>query len=110
MTFDELKQHGKEIKAELSSLQYNTQPLIQLPETELKYEWSVDKDSSGIKELEQEIEVEGQFELKAKYNHQKNVTKIKSESAEEKESEQTLPGLVILKLLTKSGTLSAILE
>lgn len=51
-----------------------------------------------------------QCEFKGKYNHQKNETKIKSESAEEKESEQTLPCLVILKLLTKSGTLSAILD
>ncbi len=49
--FKKLKQEGKEIKVEVGTIQYNNQSIIELPETELKYEWSIDKDGT-IKELE----------------------------------------------------------
>jgi len=103
-----VKQEGREIKAELESLQYNIQPIIELPKTDLKFEWSVDKDTQQIKKLKQNIEVRNQFEIKAKYNLQKNETEIKIERGRGKErelSKQALPGLVIIKLTTKSGAL-----
>lgn len=74
-------------------------------EAELKYEWSLNKDET-IKKLEQKIEVEDRFKIKAKYNHQKDETRIKIKYKEdEKKIEYTLPGLVIIKLTTKSGNL-----
>ncbi len=107
LTFNKLKQEGKEIKAELGTIRYDNQPVIKFPETELKYEWSLNKDQT-TKELEQKMEVEDKFEIKAKYNHEKDETKIKIEIGEGKnkqETEQTLSGLVIIKLTTKSGNL-----
>ena len=108
LSFEKVKQEGREIKAELESLQYNIQPIIELPKTDLKFEWSVDKDTQQIKKLKQNIEVRNQFEIKAKYNLQKNETEIKIERGRGKErelSKQALPGLVIIKLTTKSGAL-----
>ncbi len=63
--FKKLKQEGKEIKAGFGTIQYDNQPIIELPETEIKYEWSLQKDGT-IKELEQKVEAEDQFEIKAK--------------------------------------------
>ena len=103
--FEKIKQEGKEIKSELKSIQYNDSEIIEFPKTKLKYEWSLDKKTNQIKELEQKIEVEDQFEIKAKYNHQKDETKIKIKRENEEEIKQTVPGLVIIKLITKSGVL-----
>ncbi|TSC96976.1 MAG: hypothetical protein Athens071426_541 [Parcubacteria group bacterium Athens0714_26] len=103
--FGKLNQEGKEIKAELKSVQYNNNLAIELPKTELKYEWSVDKNSGEIKQLEQKIEVKDVFEMKAKYKREKNETEIKVKKNGEKETKQTLLGLVIIKLTTKLGVL-----
>ncbi len=99
-----IKQEGKEIRAELKSIQYNDSSRIEFPETALKYEWSVERDQI-IKELEQKIEAEGQFDIKAKYNHQEDETRIKIENKYDEKIEQTLPWLVTIKLITKSGKL-----
>lgn len=104
--FEKLKKEEKEIKVELKSIQYNNEPIVKFPETELKYEWSRDKNINQIKELEQKIEVEDQFEIKAKYYHKKNHTKIEIEQENGEETKGVLPGLVIVKLITKSGYLS----
>ncbi|MBI5077949.1 MAG: hypothetical protein HZB11_01095 [Candidatus Yonathbacteria bacterium] len=105
LVFSKLKQEGKEIKAELKSIQYNNNPAIELPETDSKYEWSVDKNTGEIKELEQKLDVKDMFEVKAKYGHEKNETEIKIKKNGEEETKQTLPRLVIIKLTTKSGVL-----
>lgn len=97
---------GKETKAELRSVQYNSALPIEFTKTELKYEWSVDKRTGEIKELEQKIESKDTFEIKAKYNREKNETKIEVKLQNQQEQEQTLPGLVVVKLITKSGVLS----
>ncbi len=104
LTFKKLKHHGKQIKAELESLRYDEQPIIELPKTELKYEWSSNKKDQAIKELNQRIKVKDIFKIKAKYNHKKDETKIEIKTPEAKEK-QTLLGLVIIKLTTQSGTL-----
>jgi len=75
----------------------------------LKYEWSLNKQSQEIKELNQRIKVKDQFDIKAKYNHKKYQTKIRIEigSGKEKEKlEETVSGLVIVKLTTKIGSLN----
>lgn len=105
LIFNKLRQGRKEIKAELKSIQYNSEPIIELPKTELKYEWSLDKDGL-IKELNQRIKVENQFDIKAKYNHQKNETEIKIKLPNQEEQKQIFSGVKIVKLITKSGVLS----
>ncbi len=102
--FEKEKQRGREIKAELAEIQYNNET-IELPKTEIKYEWSLDSKTSQIKELEQNIKVKSQFKIEAKYNHKKDETKIKIKEENKKETEQTLSGLVIVKLITKLGIL-----
>ena len=67
-----------------------------------------DRKTNQIRELEQEIDSEGQFEIKAKYNLEKNQTKTKTEVSEKEESEKTFPGLVIIKLVTAAGKLNLI--
>mgnify|MGYP001562903960 CR=1 FL=1 len=101
--FEKIKQNGKETKVELESLQYNEGPIIET-EAELKYEWSLNKDGT-IKELEQRIKTEDQFDIKAKYNHQKDETEIKIKLPGQKEQRQIFSGIKIIKLITKSGVL-----
>lgn len=101
--FDKLKQEGKQIKAELDAIQYNGEPIIE-SKVELKYEWSLNKDGT-VKELEQRIKAEDQFDVKAKYNHQKDETEIKIKEKDNEEIKRTLSGLAIIKLITKSGIL-----
>lgn len=84
--FRKLRQGGGEIKAELEDLIYNNS-FIYSPDAHLKYEFSLDR-NGGIKELEQEVRVKGQFRVKAKYSSRKNET------------------LVIIRLLTYKGSLS----
>ena len=102
--FEKIKKEGKEIKAELEAIQYNNEPIIELPEVELKYEWSLNKDGI-IKESEQKIKTKDQFDIKAKYNHEKNETKIKIKLQNQEEQKQTLSGIKIIKLITRSGVL-----
>ncbi len=104
LIFSKLKQEGKEIKTELKSIRYNNLPLIEFPKTEIKYEWSNDKKTGEIKNLEQKISVKDQFDIQAKYNHEKDETKIKIK-IQNKIEEQILPGLIIIKLIIKSGSL-----
>src|SRR3989344_1417635 len=102
--FDKIKQEGKEIKAELEAIQYNNEPIIKT-EAEFKYEWSLDKNGI-VKELEQRIKVEDNFDIKAEYNHQRNEIEIKIKQKNKEEIKQIFPGLIIVKLITKSGVLS----
>jgi parallel beta-helix repeat protein len=105
LIFEKLKQEGKQIKAELKSIQYNDSEVIDFPKTELNYEWSLCKKTNQIKELEQRIKVKDNFEIKAKYNHQKDETTIKIKEGNKWELERTLPSLVIVKLVTQLGAL-----
>ena len=90
--FSKFKQEGKEIKAELKNLQYNDALSAELPKTELKYEWSIDKKTGEINELEQEIDTEYRFSAKAKYNRQKNETEVKIKKSIGKNEEETIAG------------------
>ena len=99
------KQEGKEIKAELTLIQYNNNPVIELPKTEFGYEWSTDENTGEMKELEQKLDVKDAFEIEAKYSREKNETEVKMKKDGEEETKQTLLGLVIIKLTTKAGVL-----
>lgn len=105
ITLDELKQNGKEIKAVIKSIQYNNESIIEFPKVELNYEWSLNKQTGQIKELEQKIKVKDDFEVHAKYNQKKNETSVGVNKKDEKKIEKTIPGVAIIKLITKSGSL-----
>jgi hypothetical protein len=94
--FGALKQSGKEIKAELKSVQYDGGAIINAVAT-LNYQWSLNKDDS-IKELEQKIDI-GKEKIQAKYNYNKNETKIRDKP------NIAMSGLIIIKLTIKSGSL-----
>ena len=113
LIFSKLKNEGKEIKVVLKSIQYNNAPIIKLSETELKYEWSVDK-SGNLKELEQKTTV-GTLKIEAHYDAKKNTTKIKkkikgnndnNEDDDTSGVKETFTGLRILKLMTDKGNLT----
>ncbi len=99
--FDELKQSGKEIKARLTEIQYDGGTIIKKSAI-LNYQWSLNKDGT-IKELEQKIDI-GKEKIQVKYNFNKNETNIKNGQ------DVILPGIIIVKLTTKSGILSLTYE
>ena len=107
--FKKLKTEGKEIKAEIQSLRYNGVLAPAIPENKLQYEWSLEK-NSDLKELNQRIEVEDIFDVRARYDGKKNQTIIntkieerKKEDEDEKETKQTVQGLTLLILTTNLG-------
>lgn len=103
--FEKVNQKIKEIKVELKAIQYNDESAVEFSKSEIKYEWSLNKDGT-IKELGQKIEVKNQFKIQAKYNHQKNETEIKIKIGNQKsEKKQILSGMAIIKLITKLGVL-----
>ncbi len=104
LSLGEVKHHGRQIKAELESLQYDNNPAVEVPKTELKYEWSSDRKTGEIRNLNQWIKVKGKFEINAEYNYRKDETKIEIKTLEGKER-RTVPGIAAVKLTTKSGTL-----
>jgi hypothetical protein len=81
----------------LESLQYNSDPVIILSKTILGYLWFPDKKPLFIF---QGINVKNQFSVGALYNSIKNQTTIVTNK-----QKQTLSGLKIIKLITKSGLL-----
>ncbi|MBU4338891.1 right-handed parallel beta-helix repeat-containing protein [Patescibacteria group bacterium] len=104
--FGKIKTEGHEIKADIYGLQYGGNQAIMLPKTELKYEWSLDKNNL-IKELEQKIEVKNLFEIQAKYSGKKNITSIDIEEKNKKEKDlekkQKFEGIKIIKIITEKG-------
>ncbi|MBI2459852.1 MAG: right-handed parallel beta-helix repeat-containing protein [Parcubacteria group bacterium] len=105
VVFDKLKTQGKEIKAEIKALRYDSISMSVIPENKLQYEWSLEKDGS-IKELNQRIEIEKIFDVRARYNVKKNETMIDvkiEDDKDEKKTKQIYPGTTILTLTTRSG-------
>ncbi len=96
--FSKLKQEKHEIKLEISELRYNNLPIGEIPKTELKYEWSVDK-TDKVKELEEKVTV-GKLKTEGHYDTKKNVTKIKidNDDGNKKKNQEVLPGIVIINL------------
>ncbi|HAZ03916.1 MAG TPA: hypothetical protein DCY97_17355 [Marinilabiliales bacterium] len=109
LVFKKLQQAGNQIKAELQSLQYNDEQVIEPPKTTLNFEWALDPKTKQIRELHQKVDVKDQFTIQAKYGITKNETDIKIEKGKGKNKEKesfTLPGLVLVKLITEAGELN----
>jgi len=90
------------VNAVLESLQYDNNPIVKLPKTTLNYFWLLDK---KINRLFQKLNVKNQFLVKAAYNQKKDETKIEIKKKDKKKEKQALRGMVIIKLITKSGVL-----
>lgn len=104
LSFKKLKQAGKEIKAEIKSIQYGTSTPVVLSDTDMEIEYALTK-QGGIKELEQELSVKNRFTVEAKYEGKKNVTTIKIKQKGREQTKQMLAGLHIIQLLTDNGTI-----
>ncbi len=97
LVFDKLNQNGKEIKARLALIQYDDKPTVDVPAS-MNYEWSLNKDGA-ILELMQKLEID-KSKVHAKYNSNKNETEIKDGQ------NKIMPGMAVIKLITKLGSLS----
>lgn len=104
LTFKKLNKHGNEIKAKLKSIQYDSALPIRLRDTELKYEWSLNKKDGTIKELEQRIESGRDFDVRAHYSSRKGTTEIATD--EKKRTKIIVDGLVVVKLNTDNGNIN----
>jgi hypothetical protein len=93
-----------EIKVKVSSIQYDSNPIIIPSKNNKAFEWSLDKNGS-IKELTQKMTVgkdKSKQQVEAKYDSKKDTTKIESKNPKSKE---TISGMVLLKMSTNNGNL-----
>jgi hypothetical protein len=104
LTFKNAKFYSQEISVQLESLQYNSGPTIIPPPTTLRFQWTSTSEKK-VKDLEQRVEVRNKFLVTAKYTARTDKTKIDIKIGNQTPTSQTLPGLVIIRLLTQSGSL-----
>lgn len=100
-----VNQVGRELKAQIVSLQYNGGPRLTPPAHEIVFTWSVERDGQ-VKNLEQRLVLgadENRQVVTAKFERTKMQTVIRVESSE---TEITRPGLVLLRLATNQGKLA----
>ncbi len=103
---EKVKKAGNEVKAIMLTVQYNGGAVIALPKNGKKFEWSTTKTGS-LKELEQKLTIgqgAGRQNVEAKYEAEKNKTTIEKELPKP-ETKVTLPGLVLLRLVTDGSGL-----
>ncbi|MDP3057760.1 MAG: NosD domain-containing protein [bacterium] len=98
------KNEGKELKAEIVSLQYDDKPVINARENKIAVQYSLDK-SSNPKELVQNISAKNRFDIGAKYDAKKGQTAISVKLAGIKEKKEIKSGMVILEMVISNGTL-----
>ena len=89
------------VNIKVNSLQYDSNPIITLPITNLHYEWL----GSPITALNQSAIVLNQFAVSGVYNPVNNTTSIVTIQGGVPTS-QTLPGIKVVKLITNAGILS----
>ena len=103
LTFKTGYEVGNRMKAQLYRIQYDNQPVVVLPDTNLQYEWSLDREGS-VKELLQRISVRGAFDVQTKYNYAKDVTYFTVQNGS-LSPQKSVQGMSILRLLTNSSSL-----
>lgn len=104
LTFKRILDKNHLVYAFLSNLQYDKNPMISLPKTTLNYFWFTNR-HDNYNYLFQRLLIQNQVSINTKYIQAQNKTVISIKEKGEKKQEQTLPGLVITKLTTKSGSL-----
>jgi hypothetical protein len=104
LTFKKIFDTNHFAYAFLNSLQYDKNPMISLPKTRLNYFWSTDR-RDNYNYLFQGIAVQKQFTIHSLYKRMQNKTIISIKEKNKRKQRLTLPGLAIIKLTTKSGSL-----
>ncbi len=104
LTFKKILDINHFAYAFLNSLQYDKNPIISLPKTRLKCFWSTDR-HDNYNYLFQGVAVQNQFSIHSLYKRMQNETVISIKEKNKKKQRLTLPGLAIIKLTTKSGSL-----
>jgi len=102
------KEEKKKNKIEIKGIIYNEGQLVALAENEFEVQFELDKKTTGVKKLKQDIEIEKQIEIEANYNSKKNETKIVFKKQKDKEQKEKIINLVILHLITTKGNLRVI--
>lgn len=99
------KKEGKEAKAKIVSIRYNSASALDIKQNKIYAEYALDQEGS-IKNLELKTTVKDQFDAKAKYMSKTNETEITMRlETEKKITGETWEGIVILELLTDKGSL-----
>jgi pectin methylesterase-like acyl-CoA thioesterase len=99
-----IKQEGHEVKAQIVSLQYNTDPVIDAAQNSQSYNWETARNGT-LKALEQTLVVYSgrtKQEVEAHFKAEKNQTVIEEKSPG---LSVTRPGLVLLRLASDQGRL-----
>lgn len=96
----DLKNHKNSLSAELEGLKYNNQP-VDLAENRLSFIWKYEKDGD-LKKLLQFAKSEDGFNLSGFYGANKTTI---MELMRGRWAKKDLPGLVLIKVITKKGKL-----
>lgn len=109
---NETKIFGKDYEEEknisevsLDTLQYNTDPVINLNSSRIWAKYSYDNKAKNLKTFEQKYEVKGELKLKLVYSSKTGKTKVIMKVKGKEKVIQELAGIRILKLNTERGTL-----
>ena len=99
--------HGKEIRAQIMSTQYNSGPVINAPFNRQHYQWSVNRDGS-LKELEQHLVAgkrnhKNRQDVAAKFNGKKTSIEVNLPKPSKTIKEGSEP--VLLRMVTNQGGL-----
>ncbi len=96
---------GNAIYAGVESIAYDSEDKINLSDNDLKFEWAVNK-SMTLMMLNQRIEVQDKFIIKAIYVAIKDQTDIKIKKIDDVEQEIILSGMNLIRLVTSDGELN----
>jgi hypothetical protein len=105
---DDRGSSDNDLEFRIVSLRYNDGPSIKAAENLGKFDWRFERKTHAIRELDQTLEVktaQGRFEIEAEYDSRKNTTKITVERPGH-DTKVTLPGRILLRLVTLEGGLS----
>ncbi len=98
------KDRKRSEKISIKNLIYNG-AITTAIDNSFKVSYALDKKTKEVKELEQEIKIEGVGKLKAKWNEKKDRTTVIEKEVGQKKEKQIVDGLKLLQLETNKGTL-----
>lgn len=105
---EKVKREGKEVQAEIVSLQYNGGAMVTPPKNQQSFEWATNEDGS-LKALKQKLETgrdKDKRQAEATYDAKKDQTTITvNAGGKDKDTHVVKPGLVLLRLATSGGGL-----
>ncbi|OGE45843.1 hypothetical protein A3E67_03565 [Candidatus Daviesbacteria bacterium RIFCSPHIGHO2_12_FULL_38_25] len=100
---DKDRKHSEKIS--IKNFIYN-EATVPAVDNSFKVSYALDKKTKEVKELEQEIKIEGVGKLKAHWNGKKDRTTVIEKETGQKKEKQIINGLKLLRLETNKGVLS----